>query len=266
MYAALVGTTLYVAGTPTLPGTYSNVTFTVQDSVGAIVTSQPFTITVAAEPTVTSISVYGGMTSPFAGSTIYFIATVADPVFYPTIGTVTFVDSVLGTIGTSTAPYAFGGGSGVYEAFFALPYAYASRGAHTVTAQYQGGISGGVTYFAASPTPSAPVAVNVVNTALVISPNPVSVTAGNPVVINAYVVGATLPDNTYSVNIYDGTTLVGTAKVVKGVATITLTENLAGSISGLLYNFTAQFVGDALFDSAFASVSVYVFTPVATTR
>jgi hypothetical protein len=193
---------------------------------------------------------------------------VTAPNYPATLGSVAFVDSTLGVIGTATAPYAFGGTAGNYQADFYIPYAYAARGTHSVTAQFQGGTYNGITYFAASPTASAPVAVTVQNTLLTVSPSVVAVYAGGSVIINAYVsvFGATLPNNTYSVNLYFGSTLVGTAQVINGVATIVLNVNLAGSTSGMAYTLSAKFVGDALFDTAFSSLTLDVYTPIASTR
>jgi RHS repeat-associated protein len=159
-----------------------------------------------------------------AGANVTLTATVAGSA--PT-GTVTFKDAAT-TLGTGTLS---GSGNSRTASFSTTTLA---AGSHNLTAVY-----GGNTGNAGS---TSAVLIQTVNTVLVASTTSLSVTpnpanAGTNVALTAVIVGSN-PGGTVSFS--DGGTVLGTATVTSGVASLTSARLAAGS-----HNLSAAYLGDS---------------------
>jgi hypothetical protein len=168
----------------------------------------------------------------------------------PTTGTVTFTDSVSGTLGTGTL-VATSATSATYRLIYTYPVS-ATRGIRNITAQYAG-----TTLFAQSPV-SNPLSINVVNTTVSVTASPTIITPRQAVSFTALVTSPSgaIPSGVYTVNFYDGTTFLGSATVNNGKATLAVPANSNWTLG--THRITASFVGDANFDSTLSNPLSFV--------
>ncbi|MBW8828404.1 MAG: Ig-like domain repeat protein [Burkholderiales bacterium] len=228
---ATLATSFSTSGSHSLTAAYAG------DASNAPSTSSGVTETINLPTSSTTLNVTPG--SITAGDSVTLTANVSG--VSPT-GNVTFKDgaAVLGTASLST-------GAAI------LSTAITGAGPHSLTASYAGDAGNGPS---SSTTASLTVSAASTSTALTAAPNPVA--AGGQLVLTAEVSGAS-PSGT--VTFSDGGTVLGTAALVSGQASLSTSLGVGG-----VHSLIANYVGDASNTASTSSVaSVQVGTTSSTT-
>jgi hypothetical protein len=208
--STVLGTAPIVSGVatltvPTLPIGPNPITASVEETATYTAATSPAT-TVTVSKTTPTVTLTSSANPSTTGQTVVFTATV------PTAatGTVTFSDGST-VIGTVT----------VVNGVASFPDSALSSGSHTITATYNGDSS----YNSATSAPLVQVVDkgNPTLPAPVVS-NPTQTYGGTQTISETVPVGVSGP-----VTFYSGSTVIGTATIVNGVATITVTNLPVGS-------------------------------------
>jgi hypothetical protein len=220
-YSPAAGTVLG-AGTSTL-----SVTFTPTDSTDYNTASASVAITVNKATSTTNLTSGPNPSSP--GQTVTLTATIVPQLGGTATGSVTFTDSVAGSLGTASV---------AANVATLSTIALTSPGSHSITATYSGDSNVlGSTSGALTQTVSALLATT---TTLVSSVNPSYVT--QQVTFTATVIASNGTPATGTVTFEQGKTAVSTAALTNGVATYSVTFTTAGSRT-----FTAVYAANGPF-------------------
>ena len=242
--ATTLGTVAVASGTATYNataltgGTHSITAVYSGDTNFATTTTAAITVTVTTAATTTGLVANPAIIT-FGGSTT-LTATVSNA---SATGTVTFKEgaTVIGTGAVSN-----GVASAVASSL--------AGGAHSIIAIYSGD-----TNYAPSTSGATVVTVNTAATAISLAANPSTTTFGSLVTLTA---GALPSGSTGTVTFKDGNTVIGTATVASGAASLTLS-----TLSTAIHSITATYSGDsnyAVSTSAVVTVTVNQVTPTVT--
>jgi YVTN family beta-propeller protein len=234
-------TSSVITGTPTLattavtnspPGGYPiTVSVTGMTAVNYIFAAANGTLTVAKASPVVVVS--SSLNPSLYGNSVTFTATVPSDA----TGTMAFFDGTT-ALGTAT----------ISNGTAAMTTSTLATATHSITARY----SGDSNYNAATSAVLSQL-VNKLPGSVTenVSPNPA--VSGSPVTITATVVTG----ETGSVTFYDGTTAIGTATIVNGVATLSVTGFTPGN-----HTITAIYSGDENHTSATSAAMTLIVTAV----
>ena len=178
--------------------------------------SASFTVTI--NQIVSTVSLVANPGSVTFGGATTLTATVVPAT---ATGTVTFVDSVSGTVGTGTLS---GGVASISLSTLAV-------GTHSVTAVY-----GGDTNDAAATSVAIPVSVGLITTATTFAAQPSAINVGGVTILTATVSPVNV---TGTVTFRDGGAILGTANISAGSASLSVSTLKVGT-----HNITATYSGD----------------------
>ncbi|OWK40870.1 Ig-like domain repeat protein [Fimbriiglobus ruber] len=226
--------TFTVQATATVAG-FQTVSATLTSPDVAPATVGPITASVTVTPAATTTAVTSSVTPSVFGQAVTFTATVTSAAGTPG-GTVTFADGAI-TLGTTT----------LTNGIATLTVSTLPPGAQTVTAAY----SGAANFAVSSGTVAETVALDASSVSVISSTDGTS-TYGQSVTFTATVTAAAPGSGTPtgSVTFTDGTTILGTAALTSGVATLTATMLGTGG-----HTITVQYSGDTDFTANTGSVA-----------
>jgi Bacterial Ig-like domain (group 3) len=200
------------------------------DSTYAASTSSVLTQTVSGTLIGTSTALTSSPNPSTYGQGVGFTAFVGSSSGTPT-GTVTFMDGAT-TLGSSALDA---------SGFAMLSVSSLSAGTHTVTAQYNGDST-----FGGSTSPALSQTVSKADTTTTLTSNRNPSTRGQPVTFSAAVSPSTA---TGIVQFFDGVSLLGSASVSGGVASLTTSSLSLGS-----HSLTAQYGGEGNYNGSTSAV------------
>jgi Big-like domain-containing protein len=221
---AALSTAALAAGSHAITAAYSG------DSTYAASTSSILTQTVNGALIATTTSLTSQPNSSTYGQSVGFTAFVGSSSGTPT-GTVTFLDGAT-TLGSSALDA---------SGFATLSVSSLSAGTHTITARYNGNST-----FSSSTSTGISQTVNKANTTTTLTSNRNPSNNGQPVTFMATVSPSTATGN---MQFFDGATLLGSAPLSGGVASLTMSSLSAGS-----HSVSANYGGDSNYNGSTSAV------------